>query len=244
MEQKVDRASFARSSLPRIALFAVAIVALGIAAYFYVDELRQQPPSPMICADDATSVVSPLFSQSMQDVALVGMQRNPVMLHDLGGERFTVAVFCSYKCPCSDGYVERLGALRRAYESRGVAFFAIHASADENIDGMVRYIQRKEFPLPVYRDDTGLAADAMFATVTPEAFVFDADWKLRYQGRIDDDKSGVAVKDESLRLALDTLLAGGALRTREKSSLGCAIVRVHPPDAGDGPAPGADDSRR
>lgn len=244
MEQKVEHESFARSSLPRIVLFAAAIIVLGIAAYFYVDELRQQPPSPMVCADDAASVVTPLFSRSMQDVALVGMQRNPVMLHELGGERFTVAVFCSYKCPCSDGYVERLGALRRAYESRGVAFFAIHASADENIDGMVRYIQRKKFPLPVYRDDTGVAADAMFATVTPEAFVFDADWKLMYQGRIDDDKSGLAVEDESLRLALDTLLAGGALRTREKTSLGCAIVRAQPADAGNASVPGADEPRQ
>lgn len=244
MEQKVEPASFARSSLPRIVVFAAAIIVLGIAAYFYVDELRQQPPSPMVCADDAESVVSPLFSRSMQDVALVGMQRNPVMLHELGGKRYTVAVFCSYKCPCSDGYVERLGALRLSYESRGVAFVAIHASTDENMDGMARYIQRKKFPLPVYRDDTGVAADAMFATVTPEAFVFDADWMLMYQGRIDDDKNGVAVEDESLRLALDTLLAGGTLRAKEKTSLGCAIVRAHPVDARAGTVSDADQARR
>ena len=224
-EHRTD-SSFSRHALPRVALFAVALVALALVAFLYVDELRREPPSPMVCADDAASERSTLFADTMTDVALVSMQRVPVMLSELAGERLTVAVFCSYKCPCSDGYVDRLRALQERYAARGVAFMGIHASADESIDGMTRYIQRTSYPLPVYRDDTGIAADAMQATVTPEAFVFDREWRLRYQGRIDDDKSGVAVTEESLRLALDTLLAGRPLRTREKTSLGCAIVRA------------------
>jgi hypothetical protein len=218
--------SFSRRAWPRIALFATALVVLAIVAVLYVDELRREPPSPLVCADDAASARSALFAGAMTDVALVSMERAPVMLSELAGERFTVAVFCSYKCPCSDGYVDRLRALQDRYVARGVAFVGMHASADETLDGMTRYIQRTKYPLPVYRDDTGVAADAMQATVTPEVFVFDHTWRLRYQGRIDDDKSGIAVTEESLRLALDTLLAGQELWEREKTSLGCAIVRA------------------
>lgn len=218
--------SFARRSLPRIAVFVVSLGVLATVVLLVDGGGPAETEVPLVCADDAASVASPLLAQRMHDVALVGMDRQPVMLSDLGGGRFTVAVFCSYKCPCSDGYVDRLRELRREYESRGVAFIAIHSSADEHIDGMLDYIERKNYPLPVYRDDTGVAADELHATVTPEAFVFDSAWTLRYQGHIDDDKSGLLVEDESLRLALDTLLGGGTLRSTEKASLGCAIVRA------------------
>jgi hypothetical protein len=183
---------------------------------------------PMICEDDATARLSPLFDAPLGDVALITMDRRPVMLHDLAGERLTALVFCSYRCPCSDGYIDRLRVLRDRYAARGVAFFAIHANFDEGIDGMQDYIERKDYPLPVYHDEMTAAADMMHATVTPEVFVFDPSWELRYHGRIDDDKSGFFIEEESLQLALDTLLSGRPLQHKEKLSLGCAIVREHP----------------
>ena len=180
----------------------------------------------MVCENDSISFNSAGFGRIVDDIALVSMSRSPVMLHELGGKRFTVVIFCSYLCPCSDGYVDRLRALRGAYESRGVEFAAIHSSADEDIEGMRRYIERKRYPLPVYRDELGAVADALGALVTPEVFLFDAQWRLRYHGRIDDDKGGTHVTHRSLANALDTLLAGGSLRVREHSALGCAIVRA------------------
>lgn len=228
-----------KSALPRIALFALAIAALVAVVWYFGGSESEPAESPLVCADDAASLVSPLFANPMEDVALVSMQRTPVMLSELAGERFTVAVFCSYKCPCSDGYIGRLGALRERFRPRGVAFIAIDASADETIEGLTSYIQRKEYPLPVFRDEFSAAADQMHASVTPEIFVFDTGWVLQYHGRIDDDKSGLFVEEESLRLALDTLLAGKTLLHKEKISLGCAIVRRQPlessPDGNDNP---------
>jgi len=219
------RSTLFKSALPRIALFGAALAALLVVVILYRGGEGDEADASLVCADDAVSEFSPAFARRMPDVALVGMRRAPVMLSELAGERFTVAVFCSYKCPCSDGYVDRLRALRDRYEARGVSFIALQSNADETIDGMVRYIQRKEYPLPVYRDDMAAAADLMHAEVTPEVFVFDSSWMLRYHGRIDDDKSGRNVRDESLRFALDTLLAKGELHTKETMSLGCAIVR-------------------
>lgn len=226
MVEKIEK-SFFRSSLSRVALFIIALVSLATAAYFVGGKEQQQNGSPLVCATDDSSLVSPLFRHRMEDVAIISMERRPVMLFDLAGERLTVAIYCSYKCPCSDGYIERYRALRARFEKSGVAFIAINANADETIDGMVQYMQRKAYPLPVYRDDVTAAADLMNATVTPEAFVFDGSWALQYHGRIDDDKSGLFVEDESLRLALDTLLAGQPLRHKEKITLGCGIVREH-----------------
>jgi len=212
---------------PRIALFGLAMVALAVVALTVGgNEDAEIPESPLVCEDDAASEISPLFGDTLGNVALTSMDRRPVMLHDLAGDAFTTVIFCSYRCPCSDGYVDRLRELRQHFAPRGVRFIAVHSNSDETMDGMTQYIQREEYPLPVYRDDLTAAADLMQATVTPEVFVFDRAWTLQYHGRIDDDKSGFFVEEESLRLALDTLLSGRALRHREKMSLGCAITRA------------------
>jgi hypothetical protein len=218
--------SFSYQAAWRIALFAAAIAVL-IAVVLLLGDDAPAPTSSevLICEDDATALLSPLFNTPVGDVALYNMDRHPVMLHDLAGDAMTVIVFCSYRCPCSDGYIDRLAALREEFESRGVRFAAVHSNADETMDGMTSYIQRKSYPLPVYRDDLTAAADMMQATVTPEVFVFDTLWSLQYHGRVDDDKSGFFVEEESLRLALDTLLSGAELREKEKITLGCAIVR-------------------
>ncbi|MDT8324683.1 MAG: redoxin domain-containing protein [Bacteroidota bacterium] len=215
----------------RVGLAAAAIAAVVAVVLLLDDAGRSAPPEqPLVCQDDATALISPLFDRRMEDVALIGMERSPVMLHDLGGRRLTAVIFCSYRCPCSDGYIDRLRDLRRSYETQGVSFIAVNSNSDENFDGMQDYIDRKQYPLPVYRDDMTAVADMMYATVTPEVFVFDTAWTLQYHGRIDDDKSGLFVEEASLQLALDTLLAGRELWDKEKLSLGCAIVRSHPLD--------------
>jgi hypothetical protein len=218
------------SAALRVGLAATAIAAVVAVVLLFDGVNSATPQQPLVCQDDATALLSPLFGKPMEDVALIGMDRSPVMLHDLGGRRLTAVVFCSYRCPCSDGYVERLRALRSGFETRGVSFVAVHANADENIDGMQDYIDREGYPLPVYRDDMTAVADMMHATVTPEVFVFDTAWTLQYHGRIDDDKSGLFVEEASLQLALDTLLQGRELWDKEKLSLGCAIVRDQPLD--------------
>ncbi len=233
-----------RESVPlRVGLTVLAIAALVAVVLLVEDDgAAALPEVPLVCEDDATALVSPLFGARMDDVALITMDRDPIMLHDLGGTRFTTVIYCSYRCPCSDGYIDRLRELRRRYESRGVSFIAVNANADENIDGMHDYIERKEYPLPVYRDDMTAAADMMHATVTPEVFVFDTSWALQYHGRIDDDKSGLFIEEASLQLALDTLLTNGVLWDKEKLSLGCAIVRDHPLEAA-GPPTSVSQSR-
>jgi hypothetical protein len=211
--------------LTLLALLVLSGLLLAGISWFSVPDAAPGTEAPMVCEDDSVSAPSDLHGAVAEDIALLALSRTPVMLHDLAGRRFTVLVFCSYLCPCSDGYIDRLGGLRAQYEDRGVSFAAIHSSANESIEGMQRYITRRKYPLPVYRDEHGAAADALGAAVTPEVFVFDTGWRLRYHGQIDDEKLGAHVTHPSLALALDTLLAGRPLLLSERTALGCAIVR-------------------
>jgi len=218
----------ASSPRNRIAVYSTLIVAVLAAAWFFSRENPGDGESSavLLCATDEEAGVSPLFNHTLTDVALLAMDSRPVMLHELAGEELTTVIFCSYRCPCSDGYADRLRTLQDMYSPRGVSFLGIHSNTDETVDGMKSYIRRKNYPLPVYRDGETTAADLFEATVTPEVFVFDSMWRLVYHGQIDDDKSGLFVEEHTLQNALDTLLTGGELINREKLSLGCAIVRA------------------
>jgi hypothetical protein len=211
----------------RVIAFGASIALLLVTIFIFDSPSSDEnaPDGPLVCETDSQSVQSPLFSDVMRDMAVRTLSNEPTMLHDLAGKELTVIITCSYRCPCSDGYTERLADLRSRYEPLGVSFIALHSNVDETADAMKTYINRKHYPLPVYQDEGAMVADALSAAVTPEAFVFTPDWHLQYHGRIDDDKGGLFVTETTLKNALDTLLMHKPLTFREKMALGCAIVR-------------------
>jgi hypothetical protein len=213
----------------RIAAFALAllilIVTVSLLGTSKSGDDDEYSEGPLICQTDSASTTSTMFSKTLSDIALQTLSAEPVMMYDRAGEKLTVLISCSYRCPCSDGYGDRLTALKETYEPLGVAFVALHSNVDETMDGMKSYTNRKNYPLEVLRDEGAVLADELSAAVTPEAFVFNTDWELQYHGRIDDDKGGLFVSEKSLQLALDTLLTGKPLEYKEKIAMGCAIVR-------------------
>src|SRR5262249_30448129 len=83
-------------------------------------------------------------------------------------------------------------------------------------------------PFPVLQDERRAATTALRAAVTPEAFVLDDKFVLRYRGRIDDGyaarlKKNRQVTRHDLRRALDDVLAGRPVATPATQAVGCPI---------------------
>src|SRR5207245_4709774 len=78
-----------------------------------------------------------------------------------------------------------LAELHKKFSEQGVAFLAVNSS--EELDAAALAKQGAEFkiPFPVLKDNKFVAADAFKATATPEVFVLDRNFVLRYRGRID-----------------------------------------------------------
>src|SRR4029077_11982410 len=77
---------------------------------------------------------------------------------------------------------------------------------------------------PYVVDETSGVARAFGASVTPEAFLFDAGGKLAYHGTIDDNrKEPDKVKVRYLKDALDAVVTGKAPAVPETKGLGCGI---------------------
>ncbi|HET7293001.1 MAG TPA: redoxin domain-containing protein [Vicinamibacteria bacterium] len=147
-------------------------------------------------------------------------------LGGLQGRKAYVLAFIATQCPVSNAYNARMAAFAREYDARGVAFIGINSNRQEPPAEIVAHAKQNGFAFPVLKDDNNVKADEFGAQVTPEVYVFDAGWTLRYHGRIDDDRSGSAVESQDLRAAVDAVVAGQEVRLKETKAFGCTIKRV------------------
>jgi tetratricopeptide (TPR) repeat protein/peroxiredoxin len=160
-------------------------------------------------------------------------------LSGLADKPLVVVAFVGVECPLVQLYTGRLVALHEKLASRGVAFLAIDSNRQDDLREVEHYARTFEIPFPVLRDPAGEVAEAFGATRTPEVFVLDAERKVRYRGRIDDQYGidrGVNFQRpkptrHDLAAALDELLAGQQVSQADTAASGCLIGRRRPADA-------------
>ena len=151
-----------------------------------------------------------------------------VSLDDLKGEALVVA-FLSRHCPYVKHVQDALAALAREYMQRNVAFVGIGANdpgshPDDAPDKLAEQKRDATFGFPYVFDDSQQVALAYGAACTPDFFVYDADRRLVYRGRMDEtrpDQGQPTGRD--LRAALDAILAGAAPPAEQRASMGCSI---------------------
>ena len=77
---------------------------------------------------------------------------------------------------------------------------------------------------PYVVDATSGVARAFGATRTPEVFVFDRGWRLRYHGAVDDNANEPdQVQHRYLQDALDAMIARRPIADAETRFMGCTI---------------------
>ncbi|MCA9174145.1 MAG: redoxin domain-containing protein [Planctomycetales bacterium] len=151
-------------------------------------------------------------------------------LSDLDGP--VVIAFLGTECPLAKLYGPRLSALHRELGSK-VAFLGVNSNAQDSIAEMAAYVRIHEIGFPLVRDRGAQVADSFGAIRTPEVFLLDAERRIRYRGRVD-DQYGVGYVREAptsheLRDAISALLAGRELPA-STVAVGCHIGRIRKPD--------------
>jgi hypothetical protein len=139
--------------------------------------------------------------------------------------RVTVIVFVSARCPVSNAYGDRLETIYTDYARKDVRFLFVDSNANETESEMAVNAKEHRFTFSIYQDRASLAADQFDAHATPETFVLDKDGALRYHGSVDDAQNPARVKHNSLREALDAVLAGKPVAAPETKAFGCTIKR-------------------
>lgn len=151
-------------------------------------------------------------------------------LNDFNKPNAVVMVFLSFECPVARSYSSLLGQLHNDYSSRGVSFLGIDASDDLSASQIADKAREFKLPFPVLKDERFVAADSLKAEATPEAFVLDHNFVVRYRGRIDNSyfarlKRNTQTTENDLKRALEELLAGKDISVPATRAVGCPIQR-------------------
>ncbi|HJW34096.1 MAG TPA: thioredoxin family protein [Holophagaceae bacterium] len=141
-----------------------------------------------------------------------------------------LVAFLSVQCPYVKATEGRINALAQAYQGR-VAFVGINANESESahlrvetLEGMKARALSAGYAFPYVKDESQAVVKAFGALCTPDFFLFDAQGRLAYHGRLDDGGGRPEdVTRQELKEALDAVLAGRPVAGEPKASMGCSI---------------------
>ena len=162
------------------------------------------------------------------DFNLKATDNNSYSLSSFSDKILLVIMFTCNHCPFVKAYEDRLIQNQKDYSDKSVSLVAINSNEtinypEDTFEKMQIRVTEKSYNFPYLRDEDQSVASSYGASFTPEIFVFDIDRKLRYHGRIDDNKDSDNITSSDLRNALDELLSERAVTSSETHGIGCSI---------------------
>jgi hypothetical protein len=130
----------------------------------------------------------------------------------------------------SNGYASEIQRVCAAYAGRGIGCTLVYEDVGVSVAAVRAHLRDYHYDaIPAAIDADGAVAVKAGATITPEVAVVDRDGRVRYRGRIDNRYEAIGrarriVTSHDLTDALDALLAGRPIASRETPAVGCYIV--------------------
>lgn len=179
----------------------------------------------------------------IDDFSLKDFRGNEWRLSTDAAGKTVVLTFLGVECPLANLYAPRLKELAAQYRDRGVQFVAIDSNRQDSVTELAHFEKKHATDFPILKDLGNSLADRLGARRTPEVFVLDAERRLRYHGRIDDQygirvgEGGARVsyqlpkpRTRDLALALDQILENKTVSVAQTEATGCKIGRVREPE--------------
>ena len=184
------------------------------------------------CSSPAVAVAeaAPTAGSSLNTSALklVDLDGKPFDIRKSSEGRVHVAVFTRTDCPVSNQFAPEVRELYEKLHSQGVDIYLIYVDPNEKPEAIRKHLQEYEYPCVGLRDPDHTLVAQTGATVTPEAVVFDSDWRITYRGRINNEyveigKSRTSSVRHDLLEAIEATLAGRPIAEPLTRAVGCYI---------------------
>jgi peroxiredoxin len=136
--------------------------------------------------------------------ATIGQAVEPFTLQDYRGREYSltelsngpvVVAFLGTECPLAKLYGPRLQQLADEYADQGLAVVGISSNVQDSVTELGAYARRHELKFPILKDVGNHIADTFGAQRTPEVFLLDAQRRVVYHGRVDDQYVVGIVRD-------------------------------------------------
>ena len=158
-------------------------------------------------ADDAHPTLA--LGSPAPDFSLAGIDGKVHTLAEYSSSQVLVVIFTCNHCPTAQLYESRIKQLVEDYRGKSVAFVAIepndanaillselgYTDVSDGLEEMKIRAAYRHFNFPyLYDGETQSVSQAYGPKATPHVFIFDAERKLAYEGRIDNSQRESLVK--------------------------------------------------
>ncbi len=178
----------------------------------------------------------------------IGAQAPDFDLPGIDGQRHTLAsfgramvlgiVFTANHCPTAQAYEERIARLDADFRDRGVQLVLVspndplalrldeqgYTDLGDTLEEMKERARERGWRFPyLYDGETQAMAHRYGPVATPHVFVFDAERKLRFAGRVDDNENPARAKTADARQAIEAVLDGRPVPVETTKVFGCSV---------------------
>jgi thiol-disulfide isomerase/thioredoxin len=192
---------------------------------------------PISFAEEPTDHPTLALGSAAPEFSLPGIDGKSHTLAEYKAAKVLVIVFTCNHCPTAQLYESRLKKLVEDYQGKSVQFVMIEPNdpnavrldelawtdVGDDLEGMKIRAAFRHFNFPyLYDGATQATANAYGPKATPHVFIFDAQRKLRYEGRVDNSQRESLVKTQDTRNAIEALLADEPVAVDHTGVFGCS----------------------
>jgi peroxiredoxin len=161
------------------------------------------------------------------DFSLKGVDNNMHSLKDFNSKSILVVFICNH-CPYVKARIGDVVDLQTKFDNSDLQIIGINSNdpeyEDEGLDNMIKFSKEYSLNFPYVIDDTQRVAKEYGAVCTPDPFLFDADRKLVFHGKINDAlEPGMTPSKNTMEENINRLLSGLAIEKDFDPSIGCSI---------------------
>lgn len=165
------------------------------------------------------------------EVKMKDISGKDVSFKDAMKKNGLLVMFSCNTCPIVKKYQSRTHEVCKYATASDIGVILLNPNeatrnSGDSYEDMKTYATEQGYYFNYVVDNKSVMADAFGATRTPEAFLFDKNSKLVYHGAIDDNSSGPEeVTRKHLVIAMQELIDGKNVSTKQTRSVGCSIKR-------------------
>ena len=189
-------------------------------------------------AEEAEAHPTLAIGKKAPDFDLPGIDGKRYILASFSGAKVLVFVFTANHCPTAQAYEERIEKLHADFAGRGVQFVLVspndplalrldeqgYSDLGDSLEDMKVRAKDRGWTFPYLYDGETEAMSRQYGPVaTPHVFVFDAERKLRFVGRVDDGENPAKVTTHDTRNAIEAVLAGKPVPVETTKVFGCSV---------------------
>ncbi|MDT0690613.1 thioredoxin family protein [Salegentibacter sp. F188] len=222
-----------KTFLPVLALIAtLSLFSCKDAAQKDMPENSEKKEMAILSEEETTTAYGYTIGDEANDFNLKNVDGSMVSLSDYPNAKGFIVIFTCNTCPFAMASEDRIVALDQEFKEKGYPVMAINPNnpevqPDDTFDKMQQKADEAGFTFPYLFDESQTVHAKYGATKTPNVYLLqkeDGKNIVKYIGAIDDNvRNADAVNERFLANAVNELLAGKEVTTKETKAIGCSV---------------------